>query len=223
MKRSYSTLKLSLSLSSLALTLLACSSASNALEINADIWADNWFALYQGEELIKEDSTAFNTERSFNSESFSFSADLPATFNVIMKDFYEDDSGLEYIGSRRQQMGDGGFIAQFFDAESGDLIAVSDDSWRCTVIHQAPLNKQCSGDNNPIETCQSNISEQPEGWMAEDFDVSGWPQATVHSARTVRPHGGYRNVNWVSDAELIWGEDVEVDNVLLCRFTIDAP
>ncbi|MBX2848450.1 MAG: hypothetical protein KTR16_09020 [Acidiferrobacterales bacterium] len=198
-------------------------SDAHALEIKADVWADNWFALYQGEELVKEDSTPFNTERSFNSESFTFEADLPTSFNVIIKDFYENDSGLEYIGSRRQQMGDGGFIAQFFDANTDELIAVSDDSWRCKVIHQAPLNRQCTRDNNPQETCESNISEEPEGWMSANFDDSDWSPATVHSTRDVRPHGGYRNVNWVSDAQLIWGDDIEVDNVVLCRFEIDAP
>lgn len=221
MTRTYSLRKPSTSAILWSFLLLSFASTSNALEIKADVWADNWFALYQDEQLIKEDSVAFNTERSFNSESFSFTTDLPASFSIVMKDFYENDSGLEYIGSRRQQMGDGGFIAQFFNAQTDELIAVSDDSWQCTSIHQAPLNKQCARDDNPTETCEANISEEPVDWMASNYDYSSWPPATVHSANTVRPHGGYRNVNWVDEAQLIWGEDVEVDNIILCRFTID--
>ncbi len=215
-------MKLLNSFSLSSVLLLSFTYTANALEIKADIWADNWFALYQDQELVKEDSVAFNTERSFNSESFSFETQLPASFSVIMKDFYENDSGLEYIGSRRQQIGDGGFIAQFFDAQTGQLIAVSNDSWQCTTIHQAPLNKQCARDDSPIKTCETNINEAPAGWMAADYDYSNWLPATVHSSNTVRPHGGYRDVSWVSDAQLIWGEDIEVDNIVLCRFTIDA-
>ena len=98
------------------LLLLSISNA-HATQINADLWADNWFALYQNSILIKEDTTPFKTKRSF-----------------IIKDNYENDTGLEYIGKRRQQMGDGGFIGQLFNAKTNELIDVSDDSWRCLVI-----------------------------------------------------------------------------------------
>ncbi|MEJ6815113.1 MAG: hypothetical protein QNK87_12900 [Octadecabacter sp.] len=40
------------------------------------------------------------------------------------KDFKENDTGLEYIGTRRQQMGYGGVILQIIDT-AGDLVAVS--------------------------------------------------------------------------------------------------
>lgn len=203
-------------------TIQSSASADSLITINADIWADNWFALYSNEQLIIEDSVPFNTERSFNNESFSFNIDLPASFSVIIKDFYENDTGLEYIGSRRQQLGDGGFIAQFFDASTDKLLAVSNDSWRCTVIHQAPTNPQCARDDNPEQSCKANISSEPAGWMATNFDDSQWPSATIHSVRTVRPHGGYSDIDWVNQAELIWSNDVEIDNVVLCRFTIDA-
>ena len=89
--------------------------------INADVWADNWYALYLGADLIKTDSVPYNTERSFNADSFAFEAARPAQFNLIVKDFKENDSGLEYIGSPRQQIGDGGFSAQFRDAATGEL------------------------------------------------------------------------------------------------------
>lgn len=188
--------------------------------IKADVWADNWFAIYNGEELIFEDPVKYQTERSFNAESFTLDLPLPAKLSLIIKDFKEDDSGLEYIGSRRQQMGDGGFAAQFFDADN-QLLAVSDDSWRCITIHQAPLNKSCEHDENPSLSCESRIVDAPKNWRSEDFDDSEWPAAVIHSAETVRPHGGYTSVRWQPEVKLIWTEDVEIDNTVLCRFTLD--
>ncbi len=110
----------------IALVLFSASASAEERNIKADVWADNWFALYLDATLIKEDSVPYNTERSFNAESFTFAAELPAQVSVIVKDFKENDSGLEYIGRDRQQIGDGGFSAQFRDAETGKLIAVSD-------------------------------------------------------------------------------------------------
>jgi hypothetical protein len=203
---------------------LGCSASETGKHtINADVWADNWFALYVADELIKEDSVAYKTERSFNAESFSFDVELPAQLNVVIQDYIEDDTGLEYIGSSRQQIGDGGFMAQFFDSATGDLLAVSNDEWRCKAIHQAPLNKSCVRSSNPQSDCESIVDRQPDNWMTTDYDDSEWPHAIVHSAQAVRPHGGFSQVSWQPTAELIWTEDLETDNWLLCRFTITAP
>lgn len=189
-------------------------------QIDADIWADNWFALYVNETLVKEDSVAFQTERSFNAESFQFSAALPAQAAVIMKDYFENDTGLEYIGRRGQQMGDGGFIAQFTHAETGALIEASSSDWQCHVIHQAPLNTECERSATPDTTCQSQITAEPDGWMAADFDDSAWTAAVEHDANAVRPKRGYRTINWDTNAKFVWGDDLEIDNVILCRFTL---
>ncbi|MBK7601025.1 MAG: hypothetical protein IPJ07_21900 [Acidobacteria bacterium] len=91
---------------------------TGAVSINGDVWADNWFALYLGDKLLIEDSVSITTERSFNAESFTFNADYPIVLNFVLKDFKQDDSGLEYIGTKKQQLGDGGFIAQFTDVEN---------------------------------------------------------------------------------------------------------
>jgi hypothetical protein len=189
--------------------------------INAQVWADNWYAVYVDEKLIAEDPVPITTERSFNAETFSFSTALPAQFALIIKDFKENDSGLEYIGSRRQQIGDGGFIAQFRDATSNELLAVSNESWTCKAIHQAPLNKSCERSAQPLKECQSNIIQEPSNWMSSNFDDSQWPNAIVHSARAVRPHGGYSSYSWEPFAKLIWTEDLEIDNTILCRFTLE--
>ncbi len=188
--------------------------------INADVWADNWFAVYLESELIKEDSVPYNTEQSFNKESFTFAAELPAQIAIIAKDFKENDSGIEYIGRPRQQIGDGGFSAQFHDAETDELIAVSDETWLCKSIHRAPLNKSCERSPNPMKDCEMDISPEPEGWTSSDFDDSDWPNAIVHSERAVRPRRGYDEIDWDAGAKLLWADDLEIDNTILCRVVL---
>ena len=89
--------------------------SQGALSVQVEVWADNWFAFYLGEHVIIEDSTPITTERSFNAETLVFEAEYPLQMNFVASDFRENDMGLEDIGRRNQQMGDGGLIAQFTD------------------------------------------------------------------------------------------------------------
>ena len=86
------------------------------------------------------------------------------------------------------------------------LSAVLGDTWRWL---------------NPFRT----IAEFVNGEIPEQPDVSArvgvWPAAVVHSAEAVRPKGGYDQVAWHADARLVSSEDLETDNTLLCRLTID--
>ena len=219
--------------SALVLLLVGCGSSAETLAataetldaadgttstFTAEIWADNWFALYVNGELVGEDSVSITTERSFNAETITFDATYPLTIAIEAKDFKETDSGLEYIGDSKQQMGDGGVIAQITDNETGASV-VSDSSWSSLVIHQAPLNTDCEGDADPNTTCQFKAIEAPEGWTEADFDASGWSPATVWSAGDVDPKDGYEEISWYENAELIWGSDLEVDNTVLLRTT----
>ena len=191
-----------------------------------EAWADNWFAAYLGEELIVEDSVSITTERSFNAETATFEASYPLNLNFILKDFRENDTGLEYIGERNQQMGDGGFIMQLTDLSTSDVAAVSNADWACTVIHAAPLDKSCESESNPVAgtaPCDFVDLGEPDGWKAADFDDSSWAATTVHSASDVDPKIGYDEINWDASAELIWGPDLETNNTILCRVTVDAP
>jgi hypothetical protein len=217
-----------------ALLLAGCNSESEvnvtsvespgSVSIHADVWVDNWFALYLGDKLILEDSISITTERSFNAESFTFNADYPLQLNFLLKDFKENDSGLEYIGARNQQMGDGGLIAQFFDSATNQLIAYSNPGWKCLVIHEAPLDKACESSTNPVAgegSCEFRSIEEPMGWKSPDYDDSSWDNAIVHSASSIGPKGGYDGIDWDTNAELMWSSDLETDNTLLCRATID--
>ncbi|MDO6461955.1 hypothetical protein Q4485_14685 [Granulosicoccaceae sp. 1_MG-2023] len=193
-----------------------------AERFSADVWADNWFEMRINGTQVAEDSVPITTERSFNAGSFEFEAERPFVVALVAKDFKQNDSGLEYIGTRRQQMGDGGVILQIKDA-SGELVAVSDDSWQCLVIHSAPLDKACESEANPLAgegPCAFFKRDEPAGWDQAGFDASDWPQASVYSARQVSPKGGYDRIDWADKAQFIWGPDLEQSNTVLCRITV---
>lgn len=190
-----------------------------------EAWADNWFAAYLDETLIVEDSVQITTERSFNSESVTFKADYPLHLNFVLKDFKENDTGLEYIGSGRQQMGDGGFIMQLTDLSNGKVVAVSNENFKCIVIHEAPFDKSCEKEPAPVagtKPCEFKSSPEPDGWRMKDFDDSNWKPASVFSAAQVSPKGGYDAIKWDSAAKFIWGDDLETSNTVLCRVTVEG-
>ena len=193
----------------------------NPESFSVEVWADNWFSMWIGNQLIIEDSVPLTTERSFNAEVFSFEATRPFVMSFVLADFKENDSGLEYIGQPNQQMGDGGFIAQLRSMPGAQLVAVSNASWRCLVIHQAPLNKDCEDSPNPDQDCQFKSVDEPEGWKTADFDDSAWSAATLHSAADVGPKQGYDEISWDPSAALIWGPDLESDNTILCRAWVE--
>lgn len=199
---------------------------SGKINIKAEVWTDNWFAFYLGETLIKEDSVSITTERSFNKETFTFEASYPLQLNFIVKDYMKNDTGLEYIGTNRQQMGDGGFIAQFTNADTGELIAVTDANWSGLVIHTAPLDETCAKEANPVAgqgPCGFTALAEPSGWKAASFDDSSWAKATVYTAQQVGPKEGYDEIHWNPAAKLIWGPDLKKDNTILYRLTVAKP
>ena len=197
--------------------------SAGSTDLVAEIWVDNWFEMYVNGQKILEDSTPYKTERSFNAERVSFKSDVPATFAFEFRDFMENDTGLEYIGSRRQQMGDGGAIVQVKNASTNQTVLTSDASWKCLVVHKAPISEACVREDNPVAgsgACAAKITKAPDGWTQPGFDDSSWPSANVHSESAVRPKDGYDRVSWNGSAKLIWGPDLQKDNIVLCRATI---
>ncbi len=198
-------------------------SASGTIKIKAEVWTDNWFAFYLGDTLIKEDSVPITTERSFNKEVFTFDGTYPLQLNFIVKDYMKNDTGLEYIGTDRQQMGDGGFIAQFTNAETGELIAVTDGNWSGLVIQTAPLDDACAKEANPVAgqgPCTFTTLSEPANWKDIGFDDSSWAKATIYTAQEVGTKEGYDEIHWNPLAKLIWGPDLKKDNIILYRLTV---
>jgi hypothetical protein len=186
-----------------AVTLMALPPAfAYAETYTADVWADNWFEMRIDGVLVAEDSVPITTERSFNAESFPFDAVRPFVIGIVAKDFKENDTGLEYIGTQRQQMGDGGLILQIRDA-SGETIAVSDADWQCLAIHTAPLDKSCESEADPVASegaCTFEAMEEPADWDRAGFDASEWPQADVYSERDVSPEFAVSGHIWAGPA-----------------------
>lgn len=194
-----------------------------SVAFRADAWADNWFSLAVNGQPVAEDSVPITTERSFNKESFTFEARYPLVLAFVLKDFKQDDSGLEYIGKPNQQMGDGGFIFQLFEAASGRRVSVSGAHWRCLPIHRAPLNPSCEKDPVPAQACQFSSVPEPARWREEGFDDASWPAAVEFTAAEVGPKDGFAQVSWDAAARFVWSSDLKVDNTVLCRAVVQAP
>ena len=117
--------------------------AATTVAFQAEVWVDNWFALYVNGKKVGEDSVAYNTEKSFNSTVIKFSATYPFEIGVMARDFMENESGLEYIGKSNQQIGDAGLIMQVREIKSGKVVAASSSKWKSLVVQKAPTNPEC--------------------------------------------------------------------------------
>ncbi len=188
----------------------------------ADVWADNWFALYVNGELVGEDSVPITTERSFNKETITFTASYPLTIAIEAKDFKETDSGLEYIGEANQQMGDGGLIAQITD-NAGSVVAVTNSSWSSFVTQRAPLDTSCENSSAPDVECTFTETEADADWFTDSYDVAAWNFATEYTPAEVGPKDGYTEVAWDASAQLIWAGSLTQDNTILFRTVVESP
>lgn len=192
-------------------------SVGTSMTFVADVWADNWFELYVNGKLVGEDSVPITTQRSFNAERITFTATYPLTIAMVAKDYIQDASGLEYIGTPQQQIGDGGVIAQIRDEATGRLVAVTNGDWRALVVQRSPLDPSCATSTDPLAACEQATEMTPSDWVTPTFDDASWPQVTEYTPEQVRAHGDYSSVDWDPSASLIWGSDLKVDNVLLMR------
>ena len=209
-----------------ALTLSSQTSSAHAVTITAkpkqiefiaDVWADNWFALYANGKLVGEDSVPITTERSFNAETIKFTATYPLTIGLVAKDFTQDASGLEYIGSPRQQIGDGGIVAQIKEVKSGKVVTATSSTWKSFTINTAPLNPTCVTSSKPSTDCQSSTLNVPTGWNTASFKDASWKSATQCSPQDVGVKDGYLTINWSPSAKLVWSSDLKLDNTVLLR------
>jgi phosphatidylethanolamine-binding protein (PEBP) family uncharacterized protein len=196
--------------------------ASKSVAFQAEVWADNWFALYINGKKVGEDSVPITTEKSFNSEKIKFSASYPLTIAVIAKDFTENSSGLEYIGKPNQQIGDAGMILQIREVVSDRVIAQTQNDWKVLTINKAPLNPECVSSSNPLNDCKSATTKVPANWAAPSYKDSSWKSATQFSKEAVGVKDGYFDFSWSPLASLIWSSDLKLDNTILLRKVIKA-
>jgi len=195
--------------------------ATKVYSFTAEIWADNWFALYINGKKVGEDSTAFATERSFNSDSISFKASYPLTIGIMARDYVENGSGLEYIGKPNQQIGDGGIIAQIRELSSGQVIAATNKSWKLFVTNKAPLNEDCVKSKEPLLDCKTTVTKAPTSWYSATFKDTSWRNAVEFTPSVVGVKE-YFNFTWAPKSSLVWSSDLRLDNTILLRTKVLA-
>jgi len=200
----------------------ADAAVSKPTTFQAEIWVDNWFTLYINGKKVGEDSVPITTERSFNSEKIKFTATYPFTVGLMVRDFTENSSGLEYIGKQNQQIGDGGAIAQIRDLSTNKIIAATDITWKIFVTNKAPLNPECVSSTNPLVDCKFQNTSTPSNWSTNSFKDTAWKSATSYSKEEVGVKDGYFDISWASSAGLIWSSDLKLDNTVLIRKTVSA-
>lgn len=198
-------------------------SAGKIYTFKAEVWADNWFALYVNGKKVGEDSTPFATEKSFNSEVITFKATFPLTVGIIARDYVENASGLEYIGRPNQQIGDGGIIAQIREVSSGAIVGATNKTWKVLVLNKAPLNPECVKSSNPLLDCKFNNMKAPASWYSSSFKDSSWLNATEFTPSAVGVKDGYLNFTWSPISSLVWSADLKLDNTILLRGKILIP
>lgn len=191
--------------------------ANKSIAFQAEVWADNWFALYINGKKVGEDSIPITTEKSFNSEKIRFSASYPLTIGVIARDFTENASGLEYIGKPNQQIGDAGIILQIRELTSGQVVAHTSRDWKVFTVNKAPLNVECVSSKNPTIDCKSANSKAPSSWASASYKDSAWRSATEFSKEEVGVKDGYFDFTWSPSAALVWSSDLQLDNTILLR------
>lgn len=120
-------------------------------------------------------------------------------------------------------MGDGGFIAQFTDTTTGNIIATTSSAWKGLVTFRGPLNTECVRSTEPDTVCEHETIPEPDEWTSPTFNDSLWVAAREYSAAEVGPKEGYDTVTWAPAAKLIWSDDLKVDNTILWRITVSQP
>jgi len=220
-------LKRSLALAIAALLLpfatVAHAAVSKSISFQAEIWADNWFALYVNGKKVGEDSVPITTEKSFNSEKIKFTATYPLTIGLMAKDFVENASGLEYIGKSNQQIGDGGIILQIRDLTTNQIVAYTDSTWKSLVVFKAPLNPECVTSKAPLTDCKSQTIKNSTTWYLSTYKDSSWLNAKEFTKEAVGVKDGYFNIDWSANAKLIWSNDLKLDNTILFRKVVSEP
>lgn len=208
-------------------------------EVTAYLFGDNYYEFYVNGEFAGRDAVNFTT---FNSHVARYQAAYPITYAVLLVDWEEYNGiGLESQGPN-YHIGDGGFVAAFSDG------ALTGSDWVCKAFYIAPLDDAacvsfdaggnpdssacpsadqqvaCLG-SDPEGTCQALHIELPANWMDPDFDDSAWLPAATYTGDQVTNSGAYHDYanTLFFGADFIWTNNLDLDNLVVCRATVAAP
>jgi phosphatidylethanolamine-binding protein (PEBP) family uncharacterized protein len=176
--------------------------ATMADTMKAEIYADNWFALYINGRLAVVDPIAFLPH---NVVSVDLLPEYPMTIAVIAHDNADPKTGLEY----GDHIGDAGFILKFADGTA------TDGTWKVKAIERGPIGGDIA--HPRVET-----EPRPANWFAPDFDDSAWESATTYTEQRVNPKQPYFEHDF-KGAQFIWSKDLDLDNTVLFRKRIEKP
>ena len=135
--------------------------------------------LWVNGEKVASDPIAFTPHQAVR-VAFEWDGISDLNYAIQCEDF-ASESGYEYIGSNRPQLGDGALIAEFDDGLGSRTVA---GSWKVyTATHgptDASLSAGCSAAN--LGVCVVEDRGIPEGWTEPDFDDHSWKYATRYTA-----------------------------------------
>ncbi len=176
--------------------------ATMADTMKAEIYADNWFALYINGRLTIVDPIAFLPH---NVVSVNLLPEYPMTIAIIAHDNADPKTGLEY----GNHIGDAGLVLKFADG------TVTDGTWKAKCIERGPI----AGD---IANPRVATEARPEGWFLPMFDDSKWENARVFTEQEVKPKPPFYEHDF-NGAQFIWSQDLGLDNTVLFRKRIEKP
>jgi phosphatidylethanolamine-binding protein (PEBP) family uncharacterized protein len=176
--------------------------ATMADTMKAEIYADNWFALYINGRLTVVDPIAFLPH---NVVSVELLPEYPMTIAIIAHDNADPKTGLEY----GNHIGDAGFVLKFADG------TVTDGTWKVKCLERGPIGGDIA--HPRVET-----EPRPANWFTPDFDDSQWEKATVFTEQQVNPKPPYYEHDF-KGAQFIWSKDLALDNTVLFRKRIEKP
>lgn len=194
--------------------------------ISGYIFGDNYFELYVNGKLVGVDAVPYTP---FNSTFVKFKAKRPIKYAIKLVDWEENlGIGSELNGSDAYHVGDGGFIAKFSDGTT------TSSAWKAQTFYISPLaDVNCvieSGTSRNSSSCSSAPTtgansyalhwEIPATWFANDYDFSSWPNASTFTEAQVGVKPAYSNfISSFSGSEFIWSSNLNLDNLVLLRFT----
>ena len=144
----------------------------------ATVYCDNLFTLWVNGRKVATDPVAFTPHQAVR-VAFEWDGTSSLAYAIQCED-YASESGYEYTGSPRPQLGDGALIAAFDDG----LGTVTAANWRVYTVTFGPTDASrsagCSAVN--LDKCVVEDRGMPEGWTQPGFDDSRWAFATSYTA-----------------------------------------
>lgn len=198
--------RLALLLAAIAVPVCAQSTATIkptvAHTISLGAYADNGCAIFINGKMVAVDAIDFLPHNQITAKVLP---EYPMTIAVLAKDNADPATGLEY----GNQIGDAGFILKLGDG------TVTNAKWRAKSFFTGPLNSNTAAP-------QVSRTPLPARWWAVDFDDSAWGFATEYTASRVGPDGDYNPADFTG-ASFIWTGDLNLDNTVIFRTTVQAP